>query len=78
MAKREIQHPKTIAQSEMRAINRSAVLEYLRLTKTASRTEIAKQLNISKPTVMRIIDQLMADGFVYSTGQKQGIPNRYC
>jgi len=56
----------------MRAINRSAVLEFLRLTKTASRTEIAKQLNISKPTVMRIIDQLMEDGLVYSTGQKEG------
>ncbi len=56
----------------MRVINRSAVLDFLRLTKTASRTEIAKQLNISKPTVMRIIDQLMDDGFVYSTGQKEG------
>jgi len=76
MNKRKTQHPKTIAQSEMRAINRSAVLEYLRLTKTASRTEIAEQLKISKPTAMRIIDQLMADEFVYSTGQKEGQKGR--
>ena len=40
--------PKTIAQTEMRAINQSAVLEYLRLTKVASRTEIATRLELSR------------------------------
>ncbi len=62
---------KTIAQTEMRAINRSAVLEYLRLAKTASRTELAAELMISKPTVMRIVDDLIADGLILSLDEKE-------
>ena len=76
MPQRKFDPPKTIAQAEMRAINRSAVLEYLRLAKKASRTEIARQLKISKPTVMRIIDQLTETGLVYSTGEKEGKKGR--
>jgi predicted NBD/HSP70 family sugar kinase len=68
----EIQPPITIAQSEMRGINRSAVLEYLRQHKTASRTELARQLHFSKPTAMRIIDELLAGNLVRSAGQKGG------
>jgi predicted NBD/HSP70 family sugar kinase len=71
MKKTGIQVPKTIAQAEMRAINRSAVLEYFRLAQTASRTEIAKQLELSRPTVMRIVDDLLEEGLVVSTGQKE-------
>ena len=64
-------HPQTIAQAEMRNINRSAVLEYLRLVKTCSRTEIARQLKISLPSIARIIEQLIGSGLVRSTGQKE-------
>jgi glucokinase len=71
MSDRNNLHPKTIAQTEMRNINRSAVLEYLRLVKTTSRTEIANQLNISLPSIARIIEQLIAAGLVRSTGQKE-------
>ena len=49
--------PRTISQTEMRLINRSAVVEYLRLVDHASRTQISCVLGISKPTVMRIINQ---------------------
>ncbi len=62
---------KTIAQAEMRNINRSAVLEYLRIIKSTSRTEIANQLQISLPTAMRIIDQLLEEGLVQYTGEKE-------
>lgn len=61
----------TIAQTEMRAINRSAVLEYLRLAKTASRTELSQELNISKPTVMRIVDDLLSDGLVIPLEERE-------
>jgi glucokinase-like ROK family protein len=64
-------HAKTIDQADMRSINRSAVLEYLRLGKTASRTEIAQHLRISLPTAGRIIDELLGSGLVRPTGQKQ-------
>ncbi|MDP3450301.1 MAG: ROK family transcriptional regulator [Anaerolineaceae bacterium] len=62
---------KTIAQTEMRAINRSAVLEYLRLSKTASRTELSTELMISKPTVMRIVDDLLAAGVIISLDERE-------
>ncbi len=68
----KISRIKTIAQAETRAVNRSAVLEYLRLAKSASRTEIARQLNFSKPTAMRIIDELTREGFVFAKGKKSG------
>jgi glucokinase len=71
MSDRKSLHPKTIAQTEMRNINRSAVLEYLRLVKTTSRTEIADQLNISLPSIARIIEQLIESGLVRSTGRKE-------
>jgi glucokinase len=62
---------RTIAQAEMRTINRSAVLEFLRQAKSTSRTEIARQLQISMPTAMRIIDQLITEGLVQYTGEKE-------
>ena len=61
----------TIAQPEMRAINRTAVLKYLRLANTASRTELSVQLKISKPTVKRIIDELVNDGWVLNLEEKE-------
>jgi glucokinase len=72
MSKSSSGRTKTIAQAEMRAINRSAVLDYLRLKKAASRTEIAQELQFSKPTAMRIIDELMEEGFVSATGKMPG------
>lgn len=54
----------------MRNINRSAILDYLRLVGTASRTELAHELNISLPSIARIVEQLIGTGLVRSTGQK--------
>jgi glucokinase len=48
----------------MRYINRSAILEILRLESPLSRTYLAKRLNISLPTVMRIVDELIDDDLV--------------
>ncbi len=67
---------RTIAQSEMRTINRSAVLEYLRLVKAASRTEIAARLQISQPSTGRIIDELIESGLVRSSGRKERLRGR--
>ena len=55
----------------MRNINRSAVLDYLRIVKTSSRTEIADQLHLSLPSIARIIEQLIEYGLVISTGRKE-------
>ncbi len=55
---------RTISAPEMRNINRSAILDCIRKEGPISRTAIASQLNVSLPTVMRVVDTLMAEGLV--------------
>ena len=55
----------------MRDINRSAILEIIRRESPISRTAIAERLDVSLPTVMRIVDELIADGFVRSQGSSE-------
>jgi glucokinase len=52
----------------MRSINRSAVLDLLRQESPLARTEIARRLNMSLPTVMRIVDELLAEELVRPVG----------
>jgi len=59
---------RTITATEMRGINRSAILEIIRRESPIARTTIARQLGISLPTVMRIVDKLVEDGFVRPQG----------
>ena len=61
----------TITATEMRGINRSAVLETIRRESPIARTTIAKQLDISLPTVMRIVDKLIDEGFVRPQGETE-------
>jgi predicted NBD/HSP70 family sugar kinase len=61
----------TITASDMREINRSAILETIRRESPISRTAIAERLDVSLPTVMRIVDELMEDGFVRPLGSTE-------
>ena len=61
-------YPLTISASSMREINRSAILEIIRLESPISRTLIAERLEVSLPTVMRIVEDLVRDGFVRAQG----------
>ena len=61
----------TITATEMRGINRSAVLETIRREGPIARTRIAELLQVSLPTVMRIVDELMAEDLVVLTGDKE-------
>jgi predicted NBD/HSP70 family sugar kinase len=58
----------------MRNINRSAVLEILRENSPIARSQIARNLNMSLPTVMRIVDDLMDEDLVrlHSLGESTG------
>ncbi len=58
----------TITSADMREINRSAILEIIRRESPISRTAIAERLNVSLPTVMRIVDGLVEEGFVRTEG----------
>ena len=66
-----MKHIKTITSTEMRGINRTAILEMIRRDGPTSRTHISKGLNISLPTVMRIVEELMEENFVCETNEKE-------
>ena len=55
----------------MRSINRSAILEVIRTNSPISRTEISRRLQVSLPTVMRVIDDLVVENLVRANGQKE-------
>ncbi len=61
----------TITAAQMRGINRSAILELVRKQGPIARTMIAKQLGVSLPTVMRIVDKLIEEGFVRPQGETE-------
>ncbi len=72
-------HPKqlyTISASDMRLINRSAILEYLRTNSPTSRSEISNVLDVSLPTVMRVVDDLLAENLVVNVGEGQSTGGR--
>jgi len=62
---------RTITAAQMRGINRSAILEIIRRESPIARTTIARKLDISLPTVMRIVDELIQDGFVRPQGETE-------
>ncbi|MCJ7702068.1 MAG: ROK family transcriptional regulator [Anaerolineales bacterium] len=61
----------TITASEMRQINRSSILEMIRCYGPISRTQVAEDLQASLPTVMRIVEELMAEGLVAEDNEKE-------
>ncbi len=61
----------TITAQDMRSINRAAILELIRRCSPISRNAIAQQLNVSLPTVMRIVDDLVEADLVRPQGAKE-------
>src|SRR4030095_12255511 len=61
----------TITAADMREINRSAILEIIRRESPIARSAIAERLDVSLPTVMRIVDELMEEGYVRPHGSTQ-------
>jgi len=64
-------HQPTITSTEMRGINRSAILELIRRESPIARTTIAQRLGVSLPTVMRIVDVLIEEGFIRPHGKTE-------
>ena len=62
---------RTITATEMRSINRSAVLDHIRRNSPVARSVIARVLKLSLPAVMRIVDVLVSAGWVRPTGKKE-------
>lgn len=66
-----MKHTRTITPTEMRVINRSAILDLIRRESPISRSMIAEELNVSLPTVMRIVDDLVEEGLVRPMGKSE-------
>ncbi|MHC1781762.1 MAG: ROK family protein [Anaerolineaceae bacterium] len=64
-------YPLTITASDMREINRSAILEIIRKESPIARSTIAEHLNTSLPTIMRIVDDLIEEGLVRPQGSTE-------
>jgi predicted NBD/HSP70 family sugar kinase len=62
--------------SLMRRLNRSAILDLIREEGTIARTQIGHRLNLSLPTVMRIVDDLIEDGLVMDGGAAESTGGR--
>ncbi len=60
----------------MRQVNRSAILELIRRYSPIARSEISRLLELSMPTVIRIVDGLIEEGLVHSTGETAGEAGR--
>ncbi len=60
---------KCITPKEMRDINRTCILEYLRQRGVVSRSAIADDLGLSLSSVVRITDELMEDRLVHLQGE---------
>jgi glucokinase len=68
--------PRTINARQMKQVNQSAILELIRQSSPIARSEISRLLKLSMPTVIRIVDELIEDGLVRSTGETAGISGR--
>jgi glucokinase-like ROK family protein len=62
--------------SLLRSINRSAILDLIRENSPIARSQIARQLNMSLPTVMRIVDELVAEDLVHPHGKTEATGGR--
>ena len=60
----------------MRSINRSAILDLIRENSPIARSQIAQQLAMSLPTVMRIVDELVAEDLVHPHGSHESTGGR--
>jgi glucokinase len=62
---------KTVNASVMRSINVSTVLDLIRRESPISRSKIAERLDMSLPTVMRIVDELVEENLVIDAGSTE-------
>jgi glucokinase-like ROK family protein len=68
--------PRSATASLIRRLNRTAVLDLIRERSPISRSEISRQLNMSVPTVMRVVDMLHDEDLVRWSGDSQSTGGR--
>jgi glucokinase len=68
--------PLTINATQMRQVNRSAILELVRQNSPIARSEVSRELGLSMPTIMRIMDEMIEEGLIRPTGEMAGETGR--
>jgi glucokinase len=71
-----LQYPRTISSTYMRRINRAAILELIRREAPIARSDIARKLNVSLPTVMRIVEDLIDSRLVLELDETEASGGR--
>ena len=66
----------TLTSTLMRSINRSAILDLIRQNSPITRAQIARELSVSLPTVMRIVDILVEEDLVRFIGNNESSGGR--
>jgi glucokinase len=54
----------------MKYINKKKVLQYIKDNNTLSRSDLSKVLNISKPTISNLVEELLNEGWIYEVEGK--------
>lgn len=68
--------PQTLTSTLMPSVNRSAILDIIRHHSPITRAQIAKELSVSLPTVMRIVDSLVEEDLVRYCGSSESSGGR--
>ncbi|MCY0901252.1 MAG: ROK family protein [Firmicutes bacterium] len=63
--------PKSVDQTVMKEINRTLVLDLIRLRSPISRTQIARDSGLNKATLTALINDLIGEGYVLEVGHGQ-------
>ena len=71
MSTDKLEFRKAIIPHMQNEINKSIVLNFLLENKSISRARVSKSLNISAPTVSKIADELVNEGFIIETGKSE-------
>ncbi|MFB5190744.1 ROK family transcriptional regulator [Alicyclobacillus fastidiosus] len=58
----------------VRDVNRSSVLEFVRVNEPVSRAQIARELGLSRSATSEIVDQLLSEGLVEEVGVGESTP----
>ena len=66
----------TLTSTLMRSVNRSAILDLIREQSPITRAKIARELSVSLPTVMRIVDTLVEENLVRYVGNNESSGGR--
>jgi len=71
MTTKKLRFYNTVSSKLQNEINKSIVFNYLRENKSISRAKVARDLKVSAPTVSKIVDELIREGYIIEVGKDE-------